>query len=251
VSDELSKLIERLAGISLGELDQRAALLRRVDNKYVVPCQTLRALTERLRGDHDVLDIDGRRVFAYRTTYFETPDLRCFLDHIEGRTPRFKVRTRLYEDSQVCMFEVKLKRADDETDKRQIDYSPRDSERLTPEARRCLDEALTGAGLQAPSQLEPSLHTSFSRLTLAARHGSERLTCDLDVRLASRTENAVELRPEMVLVETKTEHGDSPADQMLAELGVEPISMSKYRVGMSRVGPARDQGAQPGSEYFA
>ena len=53
-----------------------------------------------------------------------------------------------------------------------------------------------------------------------------------------------------VLVETKTEGGESPADRALAELGCEPISLSKYRVGMSLVGPARDHGPQPGSEFF-
>jgi hypothetical protein len=47
---------------------------------------------------------------------------------LAGRTPRFKIRTRLYEDTDACMFEVKLKRSDDETDKGQIDYAPEDAE---------------------------------------------------------------------------------------------------------------------------
>jgi hypothetical protein len=34
--------------------------------------------------------------------------LRCFSDHAEGRQPRFKARTRLYVDSNSCVFEVKL-----------------------------------------------------------------------------------------------------------------------------------------------
>lgn len=52
------------------------------------------------------------------------------------------------------------------------------------------------------------------------------------------------------LLETKSENGDSPADHVLAEMGVEPISLSKYRVGMSLVGAARGFGSQPGSELF-
>lgn len=56
------------------------------------------------------------------------------------------------------------------------------------------------------------------------------------------------MREGVILVETKS-NGDSPADRVLAELGVEPISLSKYRVGMSLVGGA-DGGSQPGSELF-
>jgi hypothetical protein len=251
VADELSERLAGFAGVSLAELDERAALLRRVDHKYAVAHQAFLELADRLRDDHEVLDIGGRREYAYRTTYFESPDLRCFTDHVEGRTPRFKVRSRLYEDSGRCVFEVKLKRGDDETDKRQIDYSPQESDRLTAEARDCLAEALSDAGLDVPDELEPTLFTSFRRLTLAARGGSQRLTCDLGVRLSNPEGEAVRMRPDLVLVETKTEDGRSPADEALAEMGYETISLSKYRVGMSRVGPDGARGgSQPGSEYF-
>lgn len=58
------------------------------------------------------------------------------------------------------------------------------------------------------------------------------------------------MRDDLVLVETKSERGDSPADRQLAAMGVEIISLSKYRVGMSRVGAAVRFGDQPGSELF-
>jgi hypothetical protein len=53
-----------------------------------------------------------------------------------------------------------------------------------------------------------------------------------------------------VLVETKSEHVQSPADTVLGELGQTQVSLSKYRVGMSLVGGARTDEPQPGSEYF-
>jgi hypothetical protein len=95
-----------------------------------------------LAGDHQVLQIDGSRTFSYISTYFDTPDLRCFADHVEDRMPRFKARSRLYADSGKCVFEVKLKRDGGETDKRQIDYSPDDRRRLTDDALQCLRCAL-------------------------------------------------------------------------------------------------------------
>ncbi len=250
MSDELTELVERFEAVSLAELDERAALLRRVDNKYAIERRALSELAQALRDDHQVLEIDGRRQFAYRTTYFETPDLRCFADHVEGHLPRFKVRTRLYEDSKQCVFEVKLKRGDGDTDKRQLEYDAAASEHLTAAARECLDEALGDAGLEVPEELEFGLRTSFRRVTLAAGGGSDRLTCDVGVRLSSPDGRAVELQGDLVLVETKSESGDSPADRALAQIGVEPISLSKYRVGMSLLADAPGYGAQPGSELF-
>lgn len=55
---------------------------------------------------------------------------------------------------------------------------------------------------------------------------------------------------DLILVETKSEDGKSPADRELAELQVSPISMSRYRVGMSLGGGAESSGPQPGSELF-
>jgi VTC domain-containing protein len=243
------ELVERFDPVSLDELDERAALLRRVDHKYAVERDQFARLLERLRDDHQVLEIDGRRAFAYCSTYFDTPELRCFVDHLEDRQPRFKARTRLYEDTDHCVFEVKLKREDGETDKRQVDYEARDAERFTDEARECLAGALGDIGLDAPDQMDPTLLTRFDRITFAAREGSERLTCDLGVRLSHPDGDAAGLRDGLILVETKSERGESPADRALAELGLEPISVSKYRVGVSLVGGG-NRAPQPGSELF-
>jgi VTC domain len=250
MSDDLNEVLAGYRPVSLRELDERAALLRRIDHKYAIEHEAFVELARKLRDDHEVLEIDGEREFGYCTTYFETPDLRCFVDHVEGHVPRFKVRTRLYEDSDACVFEVKLKRDDDETDKRQLDYSPGDSERLTPAARKCLDETLGDAGISIPDELEPRLRTTFRRITLAASGGSERLTCDLEVALASLDGQAVELRRDLVLVESKSEDGKSPADRALASHGAESISLSKYRVGMSRTVKTPTADPQPGSELF-
>jgi hypothetical protein len=243
------ELVAKFEPVALEELDERAALLRRVDNKYAVERKRFAELLERLRSDHQVLEIDGQRSFGYRSTYFDTPELRCFTDHVEDRQPRFKARTRLYVDSDSCVFEVKLKRNGGETDKRQADHAVGDVERFTDSARRCLEEALGDAGLQAPERMSATLRTSFRRITLAAREGSERLTCDLAVQLSRPGGDATSMRDGVILVETKSESGDSPADRALAELGLEPISLSKYRVGMSLVGGA-NAAPQPGSELF-
>ncbi len=251
VGEEIIDALGGFSGISLDELDQRASLLRRVDNKYAVPRDAFLELLGRLSEDHDVLDMDGRREFEYETVYFETTGLRCFRDHVEGNFPRFKARTRLYRDSDTCVFEVKLKDEDGETDKRQVDHPADRTDELTPQARECLESALSDAGIDLDDSLEPRLRTAFRRVTLAAMGRPERLTCDVGVRLIGSGESAATLSGELVLVETKSEHGESPADSVLGELGVEQISLSKYRVGMSLVGGAPTDEPQPGSEYFS
>jgi hypothetical protein len=45
--------------------------------------------------------------------------------------------------------------------------------------------------------------------------------------------------------------GVDPADAVLADLRVKPISLSKYRVGIALVDPARRGEPQPGSDLFA
>lgn len=202
VREQVRDLLDGFEGVSLTALEERAALLRRIDNKYAVSSEQFARLAARL-SDHQILEIDGRRAFAYRTTYFDTPELRCFVDHIENRVPRFKARSRLYEDTGKCVFEVKLKRTADETDKRQIDYSGEDGRRLTADAAECLKSALADQGLDAPDDLEATLTTAFDRVTLAAREQPERLTCDFGVCLIGPDGDAAPLHRDLILVETK------------------------------------------------
>ncbi|MFL5839699.1 MAG: polyphosphate polymerase domain-containing protein [Thermoleophilaceae bacterium] len=247
MKQRLEQLLERLEPISLEELEERAALLKRVDHKYVVDERVLRSLLERLTAEHEVLEIDGRRMFGYESNYFDTPGLRCFLDHVADRVPRFKARTRYYRDSGECVFEVKLKLADDETDKRQTEHPADQRDDLTPDAERCLSDALADASIELDEPLQRALVTAFDRATVAARDASGRVTIDLDVALSLPRGDERRLLPDLVVVETKSEDGDSPADRVLAELGVEPVSFSKYRVG---TGLLTGREHEPASAFF-
>src|SRR5204862_8088581 len=116
-------------------------------------------------------------------------------------------------------------------------------------ATDCVGEALDNVDLELHEPLAPRLRTSFRRATLAAREGAERLTCDIGVRLRAPDGDAVGLRDDLVLLEAKSEDGDSPADRLLADMGVDPVSLSKYRVGIALLGGV-DAGEQPGQGFF-
>ena len=134
--------------ITLDELDQRAALQRRVDQKYLVPRALFESLLAKLDSSYEQLEIEGERAFAYESVYFDTPDLLCFRQHVNGEQPRFKVRSRLYADTQACVFEVKVKTADGTMDKRHLERAPEQHGELDDEARSFLDETIGDAGFE-------------------------------------------------------------------------------------------------------
>ncbi len=217
--------------VSLKEMDERASLQRRVDHKYVVTLDRLDELLAELHSDHDALEIDGCRTFDYRSVYFDTPDLRCFTDHVRDVRPRFKVRTRHYVTTDGCVFEVKIKQEDGQMSKQSIDYEGESADRLTEAAHELADDALGGVQIEPPAELRPTLVTEFRRSTLGLREGGERLTIDRRLRLRCG-DDALCLRDDRALLETKTENGEGHADRALRAAGVEPVSFSKYRLAI-------------------
>jgi hypothetical protein len=230
VTTPLRDLVESFEPISLVELDESAALQRRVDNKYLITAEQFGLLADGLQDDHRVLEIDNERTSAYESVYFDTESLRCYKDHVSDRRPRFKTRSRLYQATGMCVFEVKLKGSDGETDKRHLDQPVEAHGTLTPDTRRFLVGTLADAGLEV-GEVGPALITSFTRVTFAARSAPVRATCDFGVHFSLPEGPATQLRDDFCLVETKSRDGDSPADGLLAEIGVEPRSFSKYQVG--------------------
>jgi SAM-dependent methyltransferase len=231
--DALDDMAGAMAPISLEDLEAGAALRRRVDTKYVVTREALADVLGRAADDYRVLEIDRRRAFTYESVYFDTPDLRSFAEHVDDVRPRFKSRSRLYRETGHCVFEVKVKDDTDTTRKRQCPYDRADHGRVTGEAWRFLDEALRElAGHGAPRDLAATLATRYRRVTMAAPEGGERVTIDLDVAMETMGDRDVVLREDMALIETKTSGDPGVVDELLASMGCEPTSISKYRLGI-------------------
>jgi hypothetical protein len=137
--------IDGLAAIGLDELDAVAALRRRFDAKYLLSRDALPGLLERLAPTHRVLEIEGGRAFEYRTTYFDTPELGAFRDHLQGRRRRLKVRVRHYAHTDDCFLELKLRGPHGATIKRRQPCDARLRDRLDADSlaalARWVDEA--------------------------------------------------------------------------------------------------------------
>jgi VTC domain len=231
-----SLVVEAFAPIGLEQLDAGAALRDRVDVKYVVPLDAFAALADRLLATHAALEIDGRRAFAYRSRYFDTPELRVFRDHIQQRRRRYKCRSRQYLDTGAYAFEVKLKGLRGRTVKHRMAHDGHDlSDAAIGFLRDCLDSAY---GREPDSGLRPALDVAYTRVTLVAPALGERVTCDFDLAFAGPSGAGGRLDAGMAIVESKSPRGDALADRVLRELGHRPQpSCSKYCLGVALTRP--------------
>ena len=225
------------ATVGLDEVVDRAAQLTRVDRKYLVgrkvADQFLRDLPESFR----LLMIDGRRSTSYTSVYFDTPELDACRDHVQQRRRRWKVRSRLYVEDQLCRMEVKTKDGRGVTEKAVALSDPTRHGRLEgPEAGFVIGVlASRGIALDV-ERLRPSMQVSYERLTLADTEQALRVTLDrgVECRLGG---GRVWLDENWVLVETKGGLRPSDADRGLRALGARPRSFSKYVSAASLLHP--------------
>lgn len=229
-------------------LEQLAELQDRVDVKYVISFDRFAQLLKLLRGTHAVLEIDGRRAFRYRTTYFDTSELTAFREHVQQRRRRFKCRSREYVDSGLCTFEVKLKGTRGRTIKHRMEYDRERRDELSGPALEFLRESVACAYGRAPdADLRPALAVAYTRITFTAPGLDERLTCDFDLSFSGPDGASGQLAPGTVIVESKSAHGNALADHALRSIGARPErALSKYCLGVGFTNPrVKSNGLRP------
>lgn len=226
----------RLWPVGLDTLVEQAALTERIDNKYIVSVGTARALVEAIADTHRVLEINGRRHTTYQTLYFDTVDLRSVQAHIQQRRRRWKVRSRLYVEDDLCRIEVKTKDNAGGTIKVMGLSDPSRFGTLANVDREFVEQHLAGYRDADVSALVPSATIDYTRSTLADLAAGTRVTIDWD--LSTRTHmGAAWLDSGQVLVETKGPDASSQADQVLREFGIRPQRFSKYVAAASTTTP--------------
>ncbi|MGP9695395.1 polyphosphate polymerase domain-containing protein [Brachybacterium sp. AOP25-B2-12] len=248
-----------LRPIGLDELTARAALLTRTDRKYLVPTDTARRLVAALGPRLRVLDIDGRRAFRYRSTYYDTEALEAFHGAATGRRRRYKVRRRDYLDTGTSFLEVKTRTGRGDSSKQRIELTGSESDlasgepdpvripghrdaepaSISAQARAFVESALSAADCTAPSgPLLPVLHTTYDRTTLLVEDEGSRLT--VDAELTWWDPRDADLRrglEDLLVIETKGGTRPGAADRLLWSLGHRPVRLSKYGTGMGLLRP--------------
>ncbi|EPD91362.1 hypothetical protein HMPREF1486_05041 [Streptomyces sp. HPH0547] len=219
--------------ISLDAVMARAELLDRYDRCYLVPASVFQDIAAQLTDPHRdepfrALSIGGRRWFRYRSVYYDTPGLRAYHDHRQGRRRRCKIRERLYQDTGERQFEVKAKGGRGQT----LKYRRRLADRahaLEDASRTFLEDTLTsayGPDFEVPRELTPSLVTEYTRATFVA--DGRRITADAAMVCRDAAGNEVHAARDMVLVETKSHGHLTEADLLLHEHGYRATEFTKY-----------------------
>jgi hypothetical protein len=232
---DVEAMLEPLAPMTLAAVLDAAELQTRTDRKYVLSGDALRELCATIGDGLHALEIDGRRSFAYSSVYFDTIDLRCFRDVVQGRRQRGKVRTRTYLDSGQCVLEVKGRAARGHTVKVRTDHPVDDRRHLDGAARRFV--AAHTPWCDPTAELVPVLTTDYRRCTLVDLRDGTRATCDIGLAFvagdcAGSHGQAASLEHHVVL-ETKSRGAPTNVDRALWRAGHRPLPLSKFGVGMA------------------
>ena len=218
--------LSRLRPVSLDQVQAAADLQTRIDRKYLVSETTASAMVRALADRTAVLEIGGERDFGYESVYFDTPDLDSYRGSAHGRRRRFKVRTRSYLESGLCVLEVKTASGRGETVKERIEYDLDNRSALNSQAHQFL-----GAKGLGGYPLFATLSTHYRRSTLLDPDGA-RATFDAGLICRSPDGRQVQLG-DQVLVETKSAGSATTLDRLLWSAGQRPIRVSKYCTGLA------------------
>lgn len=229
--------LDSFNSLGLKELNSKANMLTRVDNKYIVKGILSADSIKKLEQAFDVLAIDDKRTFGYENVYFDDADV-CFHQHRQGKRQKFKARTRVYLDSEdLAFFEVKLAGKGRIIDKYRIPCSVSDHGTLPGHFNDFLkDRYYEQYNKKFDFKLLPTVKTAYRRITLVAKNGGERLTIDHDLSLGVNDVSS-DVPSSLSIFETKSKNGNGIADKILRSESIPRVKgCSKFCLSMALSG---------------
>lgn len=218
------------ASISLEELQTTASYLIRRDRKYLLSVRTLASVLDAVDENARVLEINNQRTFAYESLYFDTEDFQSYYRSLRQRPDRFKVRVRIYKDSELSYLEAKTHDHHGRTVKQRRDRNGVMDPKLSSAEHAWLGDMREIDGLAA--NLTHMMTTRYVRATLALPNGEGRVTIDHHLEFSMNNGHTIAL-PSIVILESKGAGRPTSIDRMLWRHGIRPVSISKFGCGMS------------------
>lgn len=202
------------------------SLMKRTDTKFVIPFSKLLPILKEVGNSYRVLEIKENRIMTYSSMYFDTPSIKFYTDHHNGRSNRTKIRIRNYVESNLFFLEIKQKNGKGVTHKSRIAVAGFEPI-LSKESSNFIQET-TSENLD----LETTLMNNFKRITLVNIEAKERVTIDLSLSFSS--ESHEKRFDDLVVIELKQElyNRNSAIVKSLNQFGYNPYSISKYCIGM-------------------
>ena len=222
-----------MSPITLDEMKD-VKLMNRVDTKFLVTSDQLLAILNGIHDHYYAQEVEGKRLSAYDTVYYDTPDLKMYIIHHDRHLVRDKVRVRTYVDSHLTFCEVKHKTNKGRTKKKRIEVQPGEDILKDPQAMAFLTERQP----YPVASLRPNLETVFDRFTLVNYEKTERLTIDCNVSFNNFISNTSASMDSLVIMELKQDgRAHSLLKEVLFDLRIKPYKISKYCIGTAMTRP--------------
>lgn len=208
-------------------------LMNRTDTKFVFSSEILLKTLPKLLDHYRVLEIDGVRLNAYRSLYFDTDDFKFYHQHHNGKTNRNKVRFREYLDSSLSFLEVKRKNNKGKTIKKRIKVE--NINETLDERQIEFIESVVGE----PISLIPQHWNQYHRITFVHKRRKERLTIDVNFQFYDTKKTEGNLG-DMVIAEVKQRKKNLSSDfvRIIKEERIHPFRISKYCMATAKLFPS-------------
>lgn len=226
----IASILSKYKTLGLNEVE-KVKLFDRIEVKFIFNLNELPSILEELSEEYSVLSIQGSGLRGYENHYFDTSDLKMYLDHHNGKLNRYKIRFRNYVDTANSFLEIKFKSNRGRTLKKRIEV---------PNATyliegKSADFLKTETGYD-PSMLIESLKVDYKRITLIKLSTSERITIDTDL-IYSYGDHIMQF-PNIVIAEVKQpKTASSKFTALMHQKHIQPFSFSKYCLGIATVYP--------------
>lgn len=225
---EINEIIDSFQATTLGEMDS-VMLMDRYDTKFLLHVNHVPQLLSVMADDYNVLKIRESRVSEYKTNYLDTPDFLFYYQHVTDRKNRLKVRVREYMPAGNAFLEIKKKNRKRKTMKWRIEHEFSSS----PNDKTSLDFINKHVPFES-SILEPSISSSFKRITFVRFDTPERITLDMDLAFTGVNGKRREF-PYLAIAELKSDGiaVRSPFFGICRGLSLFPVGFSKYCTGVA------------------
>ena len=212
--------------IPLSYLEDNAQLLNRKEIKYIIPIGLLNSILNDCKNEYYLLKINDVSIFRYRTSYYDTSDLKLYFNHHNGKGNRFKIREREYVQSDLKYVEIKTKTNKNQTIKHRKEIKDwLEAKDFIQDHTKILE-----------SDLHQSLYSEYTRITLLHKEKKEKITLDFNLGFYEKQKSTQ--YNNIVIAEVKAEkimviH----FNEIMKKYKIRSGSLSKYCLGLVSLHP--------------
>ncbi len=206
----------------------------RLITKFLIPETRIKGILNECSGNYKILEHNGAIQTSLFLEYFDTPELRFYNDHVNGKLNRTKVRIKQSSISDTRFREIWRRKSNGRMVRKRmiIDDTNSESENII--------EALISkyAGI-SKSELIPSLHVCFNRITLLDTLTGERVNIDSSLVFSSPVNPGIKYEPVgLAIIEIrKKRKARSFIADLLEDNQIRKTPISKYCLGISFINP--------------